>query len=122
MFLRAKTVITPEWKDILHTQGLDTVEGVYRLDSGQVITRSSSSEVRCVRVLAGAELRTIFIKKYWARKPSQLWNGMFRGAFFRDSKVRREYDNLSRLRAWNLGAPEPLAFGEERYAGWLVRS
>jgi hypothetical protein len=122
MLLRSRNVISPNWRDLLHTQNLDTVEGVYRLSSGQVITRSSSTEVRCVRIVAGTELRTIFVKKYWTRKPAQLWSGMFRGTFFRQSKVRREYENLVQLRLWNLDAPEPLAFGEERYAGWLLRS
>ncbi len=122
MWLRSRIVITPSWRDLLHTQSLDSVEGVYRLASGQVITRSNSTEVRCLRIVVGTELQTIFIKKYWARTPSQLWSGMFRGLFFGRSKVRREYQNLARLRRWNLDAPEPLAFGEERSAGWLLRS
>jgi tRNA A-37 threonylcarbamoyl transferase component Bud32 len=122
MLLRAKTIITQGWETILRNHGLDTVEGVYRLGSGQVVTHSGSTEVRRVDVGSGADTRTIFIKKYWITKPSQLWSGMFRGTFFGRSKARREYHNLARLRAWGLDAPEPVAYGEERLARWLMRS
>jgi len=122
MLLRAKTVITHGWDTILRTHGLDTVEGVYRIGSGQVVSYSSSTEVRRVDVGSGSDVRTIFIKKYWVTKPSQLWNGMFRGTFFGRSKARREFENLARLRTWGMDAPEPVAYGEERFARWLMRS
>jgi tRNA A-37 threonylcarbamoyl transferase component Bud32 len=122
MLLHAKTLITHGWEDILRTHGLDTVERVYRIGSGQVVTHSSSTEVRRLEVGSGANVRTIFIKKYWVTKPSQLWKGMFRGTFFGISKARREFENLARLRAWGLDAPEPVAYGEERLARWLMRS
>lgn len=122
MSLRARTVITAGWEPLLRAHGLESVEGVYRLDSGRVITRSGSVEVRQVELGRGAEARTVFIKKYWIGKPSQLWSGMFRGTFFGRSKARCEYENLLRLRSWNLDAPQAVAFGEERRAGWLLRS
>ena len=122
MLLRAKTVITHGWDTILRTHGLDTVEGVYRIGSGQVVSYSSSTEVRRVDVGSGSDVRTIFIKKYWVTKPSQLWNGMFRGTFFGRSKARREFENLARFRTWGMDAPEPIAYGEERLARWLMRS
>jgi hypothetical protein len=122
MLLRARTVIAPGWETLLRASGLDTVAGVYHLGAGQVITHSGSTEVRRVQVGTGSDARTVFIKKYWVRRPSQLWGGMFRGTFFGRSKVRREYDNLFRLRAGQMDAPEPVACGEERHAGWLLRS
>jgi RIO-like serine/threonine protein kinase len=36
--------------------------------------------------------------------------------------VRREFENLQRIRDLGLDAPEPVAFGEERRRGWLTRS
>ena len=120
MLLRSQTVITPGWEPLLRAHGLDTVEGVYQLDSGEVIKRSGSVEVRQVPLGKGAG--TVFLKKYWIGKTSQLWSGLFRGTFFGRAKARTEYENLARLRAWHLDAPEPVAYGEERRAGWLLRS
>jgi tRNA A-37 threonylcarbamoyl transferase component Bud32 len=122
MLLRTKTVIAPGWETVLRMHGFDSVEGIYRIGSGTVVTHNGSTEVRRVDVGSGSETRTIFIKKYWVTKPAQLWNGMFRGTFFGRSKARREFQNLARLRAWGLDAPEPVAYGEERVVRWLVRS
>lgn len=122
MFLRSKTVITTGWETVLRTHGFDTVEGVYRIHSGVVVTRSESTEVRRIEVGSAPAVQTIFIKKYWITKPAQLWSGMFRGTFFGRSKARREFQNLARLRAWGIDAPEPVAYGEERFARWLLRS
>lgn len=122
MLLREKTVVTPGFQVLLREHGLDSMERVYRCALGDVITRSGTTEVRRITLGSGSEAPTIFIKKYWVTRPSQLWSGMLRGTFFGRSKVRCEFSNLERLRAWQLDAPEPLAYGEERNAGWLVRS
>ncbi len=122
MLLRSQTVIAPGWEAWLRQHGLDTVEGVYRLNSGESIKRSGSVEVRRVQLGEGSSARTVFIKKYWIGKPSQLWSGMFRGTFFGRPKARGEYENLARLRVWQLDAPAQVAYGEERRAGWLMRS
>lgn len=122
MLQRSKIVIAAGWEDCLRRHGLDTVEAVYRFDAGQVVAGSRSVEVRRAQLGGDSDTRTVFIKKYWVNKPSQLWSGMFRGTFFGQSKVRREHDNLARLRDWQLNAPTPIAYGEERRSGWLVRS
>jgi tRNA A-37 threonylcarbamoyl transferase component Bud32 len=122
MLRRVKTVISPGWEAALRAHSLDTVDGVYRAAGGKVVARSSSTEVRELQLDAASGVRTVFIKKYWARKPSQIWSGTFRGTFFGRSKVRREYENLDRLRAWGFDAPQAVSYGEERRARWLVRS
>lgn len=122
MLLCSNTVIAPGWEACLRQHKLDTVEAVYRFGAGEVITRSGSVEVRRAQLGADSVARMVFIKKYWVGKPSQLWSGMFRGTFFGQSKARREHDNLARLRGWQLDAPAPVAYGEERRAGWLMRS
>jgi tRNA A-37 threonylcarbamoyl transferase component Bud32 len=78
--------------------------------------------VRRIELTAGGRPRVVFLKKYWVVRPSQLWSGMLRGTFFGRSKARREFENLATLRRWGLDAPEPVAFGEERRARWLLRS
>jgi tRNA A-37 threonylcarbamoyl transferase component Bud32 len=123
MLRSSHSVITPGWQGLLVTHGLDTVDGVYRTSAGHVVTRSGSTEVRrlVLEDPSGAP-QTIFIKKYWVNRPGQLWSGMFRGTFFGRSKARREFENLGLLRSWGLDSPEPIAFGEERHARWLLRS
>lgn len=121
MFRRQTNVIAPAFATLLKAHGLNDVEGIYRCDSGDIITRSGSTEVRRVTLGSGSTALTVFIKKYWISRPKQLWSGMFRGTLFGCPKARREYQNLAELRTMGL-APEPIAFGEERKAGWLVRS
>ena len=122
MLRRVKTVISPGWEAVLRKHGLDEVERVYSAGGGKIVARSNSTEVRELRLDSGSCARTVFIKKYWAQKRSQVWNGTFRGTLFGRSKVRREYENLVRLRDWGLDAPQPVSYGEERCARWLVRS
>ena len=43
-------------------------------------------------------------------------------AVFGTTRVRREFENLQRLRDWGLNAPTPVAYSEERRFAWLVRS
>ena len=107
-----------DWQPLLRAHGLDSVAAVYELEAGTVVTKTGTTEVR--RVELGD--RAVFIKKYWVTKPNQIISGLTRGVVFGKSKVRREFDNLLRLRAWGLDAPAPVAFGEERRAGILVRS
>ncbi len=122
MLRREHTVLAPGFQALLRQHGLDTVESVFQLAAGDVITHSGSTEVRRVVLTSVDGERTLFIKKYWVSRPAQLWSGMFRGTFFGCPKVRREFRNLEFLRAAGLDAPPAVAFGEERHAGWLSRS
>ena len=122
MARRVNTLISPGWETVLRAHGLDSVDGVYRKEGGKTVARSGSTEVREFLLDGDSGSRTVFIKKYWARRRSQIWSGMFRGTFFGRSKVRREYENLARLRGWGFDAPRPVAYGEERRARWLLRS
>jgi tRNA A-37 threonylcarbamoyl transferase component Bud32 len=64
----------------------------------------------------------VFVKKYRVSRAGQLWSGLWRGTFFGRSKVRREFGNLTQLREWGMHAPEPVAWGEVRCWGFVVRS
>lgn len=122
MLLQTRTTIVPDWKELLTSRGIGNVEGAYQIRFGRIMARSNSSEVRQLDFGSESDLNTFFLKKYWVNKSSQLWKGMFRGTLLGRSKVRREFNNLNQLRELGLDAPEPVAFGEERYAGWLLRS
>ena len=117
-----KLVIAPGWESLLRAQRWDGAGSLFEVTTGTAVTRSGSTEVRRLTVGEGPDRRTLFLKKYWVNRPAQLWSGMFRGTFFGRSKVRREYENLARLRRWELDAPAPVAYGEERCARWLLRS
>lgn len=120
---RAETIqVNPEWQPMLSAHRLDTVAAVYDREDGEVVTRSGSTEVRRIQLGVGSEARTLFIKKYWISRNSQLWSGLFRGVMFGQSKARREFMNLGRLRKWGLDAPGAVAYGEERRSGCVVRS
>lgn len=122
MFKSEKIALAPDWQAFLRAQGLDSVAAVYRREDGVAVTRSGSTEVRRLELWDGSHARTVFVKKYWISRPAQLWSGMLRGTWLGRSKVRREFGNLERLRRWGLAAPAALAWGEERQAGFVVRS
>jgi tRNA A-37 threonylcarbamoyl transferase component Bud32 len=123
MFRTDQTVIAPEWQAVMRACGLDSVEAVYRCNAGKTVTSSGSTQVLRVEV-SGSDgpSRTLYVKKYWFNSSGQRWRGMLRGTFFGRSKVRREFENLARLRQWELDAPAPVAYGEERSGRWLTRS
>lgn len=118
-----KVVTTPDWDALLNAHNLDTVAGVCALNTGpQIIKRGESSEVLRLELHGDMQSHTVIIKKYWITKPSQLWSGFWRGTFLGRSKVRREFENLARLRELGMDAPAPVAYGEERRCRWLMRS
>lgn len=122
MFRRDQIETAPEFRELLRNNGLISVEAVYRVATGDVMTFSGTTEVRRLVLPAPSGEQVIFIKKYWTNHPRQLWSGMLRGSLFGRPKVRWEYRNLEWLRAAGLDAPAPVAFGEERRMGWVVRS
>ena len=121
MGLTQKIVVAAFARDLLRETALDSIEAVYAA-RGEVVTRSGTTEV--VRVIAKGvpDGPVLFIKKYWVRGIRDLRRTWLRGAFFGRSKVKSEYENLEFLRAAGLGAPRPLAFGEERRSRALLRS
>jgi tRNA A-37 threonylcarbamoyl transferase component Bud32 len=122
VFTSETITLAPEWQRLLRPHGLDSVAGVYRYDGGLVVTRSGSTEVRRIELRDGAQLRAVFVKKYWIRRAAQLWSGLLRGVLLGRSKARREFRNLERLRQWGLDAPAAVGWGEERRLGFVVRS
>jgi len=114
--------MAPGWEALLHRHALDSVERLCAGNRGTVVTCSGSTEVRRIELPEPDGARTLFIKKYWFDTFSRRLKGSLRGTFLRCSKVQREYENLGRLRSWNLDAPQPVAWGTERRLGWLHRS
>ena len=110
----------PGWEARLRAAGLNSFEPAFLGDQGTVVRRSGSSEVRRVEVEGARQV--LFLKKSWVTRWAQLRSRVFRGMLFGASQVRREFANLARLHEWQLTEAMPLAFGEERRAGWLWRS
>jgi tRNA A-37 threonylcarbamoyl transferase component Bud32 len=122
MAFRENVMIAPEWQELLRQRGLPSVEAVYRLREGAVLKGGAATELRCLEWRDDKQTGVLFIKKYWYPTSRLRWSGFYRGTFLGTSKVRREYENLARLRAWGLDAPAPVAYGEERRGRWLHRS
>ena len=78
--------------------------------------------MRRVEVEVEGARQVLFLKKSWVTRWAQLRSRVFRGMLFGASQVRREFANLARLHDWQLTEAMPVAFGEERRAGWLWRS
>jgi hypothetical protein len=117
MLSTAKLVAAPEWQSRLHARQLDRFDALWNL-TGDIIKHSNSTEV----LRATIEGRPVFVKKYWVTNLNQSLSAITRGALFGKSKVQREFENMQQLRAWGLDAPAPVAWGEQRRAGWLLRS
>jgi tRNA A-37 threonylcarbamoyl transferase component Bud32 len=113
----SKLVIAADWQPTLRRLGLDRFEALWSL-GGTIVKSARSTEV----LRATLDGRCVFVKKYRVSGPNQLLSAVTRGALFGRSKVRREYENLQQLRQWGFDAPAPVAWAEQRRAGWLVRS
>ncbi|MCB1967894.1 MAG: hypothetical protein KDI64_18160 [Candidatus Accumulibacter sp.] len=124
MLSRERMHFAPGWEARLRAVGLNTFEAAFLCKRGTLVRRSGSSEVRRIELEGDgeAEPRVLFLKKYWVARRAQLRSRVFRGTLFGASKVRREFSNLLLLNAWQRSEAAPVAFGEERRAGWLWRS
>lgn len=122
MLRRQYLHFAPGWEARLRTAGLGTFEAAFLCEQGTVVRRSGSSEVRRVAVEVDGGRQVLFLKKSWVTRWAQLRSRVFRGMLFGASRVRREFANLACLREWQLTEATPVAFGEERRAGWLWRS
>ncbi|MGD0650426.1 MAG: lipopolysaccharide kinase InaA family protein [Verrucomicrobiia bacterium] len=122
MALCEKVVIAPDWQELLHRHGLDSMDTLYALHEGTVLKAGKATELCRVEFNDAGVARTLYIKKYWYPTSRLRWSGFYRGTFLGISKVRREFENLARLRQWGLDAPAAVAYGEERRERWLHRS
>ncbi|WP_300320924.1 lipopolysaccharide kinase InaA family protein [Accumulibacter sp.] len=112
----------PGWEARLQAVGLNSFEAVFRCQQGSVVRLSGSSAVRCFELEVESGRQVLFLKKSWLERWAQLRSRVFRGMLFGASKVRREFASLALLNEWQLSEAAPVAFGEERRAGWLWRS
>jgi tRNA A-37 threonylcarbamoyl transferase component Bud32 len=125
---QTRILAAPAWETILRQAGLDHIEGFTRLPKGDPIKQTATTRVSRLACTAlpgqngSMPASTWFVKEYMVTESHQLWSGFFRGTFLGTSKVRREFDNLARLRTWDLDAPAPVACAEQRRCGWLIHS
>lgn len=122
MLRRQDIHFAPGWETRLRAAGLSTFEPAFLCEQGTAVRISGSSEVRRIEIEVEGRRRVMFLKKYWVKRWAQLRSRVFRGMLFGASKVRREFFNLALLHEWQLSEAAPVAFGEERRAGWLWRS
>ncbi len=104
--------------------GWRSVRDILACASGDVAAVSRSSNV--VRVeLDGAPddgPPVVYLKRYLYEQRGQRIKQMFRGTLFGKSRARIEYDCLREMCRRNVPTVRPIAYGEERVNGFLVRS
>src|SRR5262245_31827797 len=122
MWVTTNMTAAPDDLPLLRAHSLDSVEGVYRCGLGTVVAGSGTTETRRMELTGPAGARPVYLKKYWYPTFWRRVRALGRGTFLGTPKVRREYDSLLQMRAWGLDAPQPIAWGEERVAGFLSRS
>ncbi|MDC0068706.1 lipopolysaccharide kinase InaA family protein [Gammaproteobacteria bacterium] len=92
------------------------------LEEGVLVESANGSEVWRVSVFdSGGVERVLYLKKYFVHNFKRLRSEFLKGAFFGRSKAKREFDNLERLRGFDIDVTSPVAFGEERSLGRLTR-
>lgn len=112
----------PGWETVLREHHLFSTAAFHACRAGVVVREGTGSEVLKLQLNGNGQPRTLFLKKQWIATPAQFRNRIFRGTVFGMTRVRREFENLHRLREWGLNAPAPVAYSEERRFAWLVRS
>ena len=120
-----RVVVNPAHRRMLRAADLDTIEGMLRCDKGEVIAhdrKQQKNEVRRLEVEHGGARYNLFLKRYYNYLPDKIWKRAFRGAYFPPSMVKAEYENLEKLSRWGFHVPEPVAYGEHRFAGALINA
>jgi hypothetical protein len=121
-FCKSGITTSKGWMEALVRHGLDSVPAVYASPTGEVVIRSRTSEVRRLTLSDQAPAPVVYVKCYWFPTVRERLRAVFRGGFLGSTKVKREYENLKRVRDLGLDAPTPVAYGEERRWGFLTRS
>ncbi|MBT3623168.1 MAG: hypothetical protein HN526_03640 [Gammaproteobacteria bacterium] len=114
--------IDPSWAALLDGHGVGTLSSLLNWEEGILVERANGSEVWRVSITdsAGVE-RVLYLKKYFVHNFKRLRSEFLKGAFFGRSKAKREFDNLERLRGFEIDVTVPVALGEERSLGKLKR-
>jgi len=112
----------PGWESLLREHDLFSTSAFHACQQGVVVRQGTGSEVLRLELNGRGPARTLFLKKQWIATSAQFRNRIFRGTVFGMTRVRREFENLQRLRDWGLNAPAPVAYSEERRFAWLIRS
>ena len=114
--------IDPSWTALLDRHDVGSLSSLLNWEEGVLVESANGSEVWRVSVTdsVGVE-RVLYLKKYFVHNFKRLRSEFLKGAFFGRSKAKREFDNLERLRNFEIDVTVPVAFGEERSLGKLTR-
>lgn len=120
-----RVFINPDYRDLLKTAGLDTIQGVLRSKLGEVISTDRKQEknaVRRIEITCQGKPRVFYLKLYWNYLFEKIWNRAFRGSLVGRSMVRAEYENLEKLAGWGFRVPQLVAWGDHRFAGGVIHA
>jgi hypothetical protein len=97
-------VVAPGAGDVLAALGWTGVEEIFAHEAGTTVAQSRTSDTLRVALAGGDE---VYLKRY-------RYDRLLLRYLFRPNRALREWRSLHRLRELGLGAPTPLAWGEER--------
>jgi hypothetical protein len=114
--------IDPSWKALLDRHEVGSLSSLLNWEEGALVESANGSEVWRVSVTdSGGVERVLYLKKYFVHNFKRFRSEFLKGAFFGRSKAKREFDNLERLRGFEIDVTAPVAIGEERSLGRLTR-
>lgn len=121
----AKLVFQPRWAPLFHSLRLDSIGAIVTSPLGEIVSHDRKMEKNDVKRLAlteSGQTRVFFVKRYYNYLFEKIWKRAFRGSWWPPSMVKTEYVNLLQLSDWGFLVPEPVAYGEQRFAGGLINA
>ncbi len=112
---RSRLVLTEAGRAACEALGIRSAADLLAVAGGRVVSRSRTRSTVALETPGG----TVYLKRYEYPTARHVLRGLLRGTFLGRSRVRRERENLARLRALGWGTAEPLAWGEARRLGFL---
>ncbi len=120
-----RVVIKPDYRELLKSVDLDTIQGVLRSKLGEVIStdiKQEKNSVKRVEITYEGKPRVFYLKLYWNYLFEKIWARAFRGSLVGRSMVRAEYENLEKLAECGLRVPQLVAYGDHRFAGGVIHA
>jgi tRNA A-37 threonylcarbamoyl transferase component Bud32 len=120
-----RVVINPDYRELLKTTDLDSIQGVLRSKLGDVISEDRKQEknvVKRIEIVYEGKPRVFYLKLYWNHLFEKIWARAFRGSLVGRSMVRAEYENLEKLAEWGFLVPQLVAYGDHRFAGGVIHA
>ena len=119
---KCRIVIRPGFLKLLCEADLDRYQDFVDADRGETVARSRTTRTAVLTAGGGESGPRIYIKSYSYLTWKESARAAARNTWLRPSRARREWTSLLHLLGAGVGAVEPIAYGECRRLGGLLRS